>query len=203
MLNAATIHQAVMALEEVVFLPVPVVHESFNTFQFGFVAADPRTCPEEIVKRHLGDRANIFPADVEPDAPVFSLSDRCIVPGLIDIDVPRPEDLRITSSELATNSEAVSGGAACARMTLPPSRSRAAAASWSCFAPHALGKTRMRSPSGVAIVSVRCWTDLSVPSGFWPTAWIGVICPGTIDADSASIGLSSCAVLYSNTFVNG
>ena len=39
--------------------------------------------------------------------------------------------------------------------------------------------------------------------GFRPTAWIGVICPGTIDTDSPSIGLSNCAALYSNTLADG
>src|SRR5262249_22335377 len=60
-LNAATIHQALMALEELAFVSIPVVYEASNTFEFGFVAADPRACPEEIVKRQLRNRANVLP----------------------------------------------------------------------------------------------------------------------------------------------
>jgi hypothetical protein len=92
-LNAATIHQALMALEELAFVSIPVVYESSNTLEFGFVAADPRASPEEIVKRQLRNRANVLPTDVEPHAPEFGLTDRRIEPGLIDIDGPRSKDL--------------------------------------------------------------------------------------------------------------
>ena len=75
-----------MALEERVFVSIPVAHESSDAVEFGFVAADPRARPQEIVERHLGDRAKVISAEVEPHPPVFGLANWCIELGFVDVD---------------------------------------------------------------------------------------------------------------------
>lgn len=44
-LDARAVHEAFMALEDLVFVSVPVAHESSDAVEFGFVTADPRTGP--------------------------------------------------------------------------------------------------------------------------------------------------------------
>jgi hypothetical protein len=46
-----------------------------------------------LVTRQLGDRAKVFRAEIEPHAPVFGLTHRCIEPGVIDIDRAGSEDV--------------------------------------------------------------------------------------------------------------
>ena len=43
--SISTAQRAVMALEERVFVSIPVAHESSDAVEFGFVAADPRARP--------------------------------------------------------------------------------------------------------------------------------------------------------------
>src|SRR5436305_718331 len=64
--DAGAVHEALMALEELVFVSIPVAHESSDAVEFGFVATDLRARPEEIVKRQLGDCATVLWAEVEP-----------------------------------------------------------------------------------------------------------------------------------------
>ncbi len=39
--DANAVHEALMALEKLVFVSIPVAHESSDAFEFGFVAASP------------------------------------------------------------------------------------------------------------------------------------------------------------------
>ena len=43
--DPGAVHEALMALEELVFVSIPVAHESSDAVEFGFVAADPRARP--------------------------------------------------------------------------------------------------------------------------------------------------------------
>ena len=56
-LNAGSVHEAIMALEEFALVSFAFADEFSNAFEFGFIAADPRTRPEKIVECQLYDCA--------------------------------------------------------------------------------------------------------------------------------------------------